>query len=294
VNSLHEKLIPRQNRRATAEPTWLKAALIAILFLFVAFFLILPMSTVFLEAFSKGTGVVLDTFRDDATLKAIELTLIVAAIAVPLNTLFGLAAAWSIAQFRFPGRNLLLILIDLPLWVSPVIGGLIYVLLFGRQGVLGPWLGDHDIKIIFALPGIVLGTTFVTFPYVARNLIPLMETQGKAEEEAALSLGAHGWQVFWRVTLPKVKWALIYGVILCNARAMGEFGAVSVVSGDIRGQTNTMPLHVEILYNEYHFAAAFAVAALLSLLAVFTLGIKTLVEWRAARLHLASQELPNP
>jgi len=297
VNSLHEQLgaqaRPRQNRRATAEPAWLKGTLIAILFLFVAFFLILPMTTVFLEAFSKGAGVVLDTFRDDATLKAIELTLIVAAIAVPLNTVFGLAAAWSIAQFRFPGRNLLLILIDLPLWVSPVIGGLIYVLLFGRQGWLGPWLGDHDIKIIFALPGIVLGTTFVTFPFVARNLIPLMETQGKAEEEAALSLGAHGWQVFWRVTLPKVKWALIYGVILCNARAMGEFGAVSVVSGHIRGQTNTMPLHVEILYNEYHFAAAFAVAALLSLLAVFTLGIKTFVEWRAARQQLASQETPS-
>jgi len=294
VNSLHEQLgaqaRPRQNRRATAEPAWLKGTLIAILF---AFFLILPMTTVFLEAFSKGAGVVLDTFRDDATLKAIELTLIVAAIAVPLNTVFGLAAAWSIAQFRFPGRNLLLILIDLPLWVSPVIGGLIYVLLFGRQGWLGPWLGDHDIKIIFALPGIVLGTTFVTFPFVARNLIPLMETQGKAEEEAALSLGAHGWQVFWRVTLPKVKWALIYGVILCNARAMGEFGAVSVVSGHIRGQTNTMPLHVEILYNEYHFAAAFAVAALLSLLAVFTLGIKTFVEWRAARQQLASQETPT-
>ena len=297
MNSLHEQLgaqaRPRQNRRATAEPAWLKGTLIAILFLFVAFFLILPMTTVFLEAFSKGAGVVLDTFRDDATLKAIELTLIVAAIAVPLNTVFGLAAAWSIAQFRFPGRNLLLILIDLPLWVSPVIGGLIYVLLFGRQGWLGPWLGDHDIKIIFALPGIVLGTTFVTFPFVARNLIPLMETQGKAEEEAALSLGAHGWQVFWRVTLPKVKWALIYGVILCNARAMGEFGAVSVVSGHIRGQTNTMPLHVEILYNEYHFAAAFAVAALLSLLAVFTLGIKTFVEWRAARQQLASQETPT-
>ncbi len=297
MNSLHEQLgaqaRPRQNRRATAEPGWLKGALIAILFLFVAFFLILPMTTVFLEAFSKGAGVVIDTFRDDATLKAIELTLIVAAIAVPLNTLFGLAAAWSIAQFRFPGRNLLLILIDLPLWVSPVIGGLIYVLLFGRQGWLGPWLGDHDIKIIFALPGIVLGTTFVTFPFVARNLIPLMETQGKAEEEAALSLGAHGWQVFWRVTLPKVKWALIYGVILCNARAMGEFGAVSVVSGHIRGQTNTMPLHVEILYNEYHFAAAFAVAALLSVLAVITLGIKTLVEWRAARQQLASQEIPT-
>jgi len=294
VNSLHEQIgtRPRQNRRATAEPAWLKGTLIAILFLFVAFFLILPMSTVFLEAFSKGTGVILDTFRDDATLKAIELTLIVAAIAVPLNTIFGLAAAWSIAQFRFPGRNLLLILIDLPLWVSPVIGGLIYVLLFGRQGWLGPWLSDHNIKIIFALPGIVLGTTFVTFPFVARNLIPLMETQGKAEEEAALSLGAHGWQVFWRVTLPKVKWALIYGVILCNARAMGEFGAVSVVSGHIRGQTNTMPLHVEILYNEYHFAAAFAVAALLSVLAVITLGIKTLVEWRAARQQLASQEIP--
>jgi sulfate transport system permease protein len=292
MNSLHQQIVPRENRRATAEPRWIQALVIGLFLLFLAFFLLLPISTVFIEACSKGGALVWNTLRDPATIAAIELTLLTAAIAVPLNTLFGIAAAWALAQFRFPGRNLLLILIDLPLWVSPVIGGLIYILLFGRQGLLGPWLGAHDIRIVFALPGIVLGTTFVTFPYVARNLIPLMETQGKAEEEAALSLGAHGWQVFWRITLPKVKWALIYGVILCNARAMGEFGAVSVLSGHIRGQTNTMPLHVEILYNEYHFAAAFAVAALLSLLAVVTLGIKTFIEWRARRELLVSQELP--
>jgi sulfate transport system permease protein len=291
VNSLHQHLV-RQDRRATGEPRWVKALLIAVLLAFVAFFLLLPLSAVFIEAFSKGVRTVVDAFLDEGTVKAIELTLLVAAIAVPLNTVFGLAASWALAQFRFPGRQLILILIDLPLWVSPVIGGMIYVLLFGRQGPLWTWLDAHNLRIVFALPGIVLGTTFVTFPFVARNVIPLMETQGKAEEEAALSLGARGWQVFLRVTLPKVKWALIYGVILCNARAMGEFGAVSVVSGHIRGQTNTMPLQVEILYNEYHFAAAFAVAALLSLLALVTLGIKTFIEWRAQRELVVSQSTP--
>ena len=293
MNSLQGVLVPRENRRATAEPAWVKGILLAILFLFLGLFLVLPMATVFLEACSRGWPVVAAALREDACRKAIELTLLTAAIAVPLNTLFGLAAAWSIAQFRFPGRNLLLILIDLPLWVSPVIGGLIYVLLFGRQGFAGPWLADHGIRIVFALPGIVLGTTFVTFPYVARNVIPLMETQGRAEEEAALSLGARGWQVFVRITLPKVKWALLYGVILCNARAMGEFGAVSVLSGHIRGRTNTLPLHVEILYNEYQFAAAFAVAMLLSLLALVTLLLKSVIEWRARQQFALSQQLPE-
>jgi len=293
MNNLQGVLVPRENRRATAEPAWVKGLLLAILFLFLGLFLVLPMATVFLEACSRGWPVVAAALREDACRKAIELTLLTAAIAVPLNTLFGLAAAWSIAQFRFPGRNLLLILIDLPLWVSPVIGGLIYVLLFGRQGFAGPWLADHGIRIVFALPGIVLGTTFVTFPYVARNVIPLMETQGRAEEEAALSLGARGWQVFLRVTLPKVKWALLYGVILCNARAMGEFGAVSVLSGHIRGRTNTLPLHVEILYNEYQFAAAFAVAMLLSLLALVTLVLKSAIEWRARQQFALSQQLPE-
>ena len=293
MNSLQGVLVPRENRRATAEPAWVKGLLLAILFLFLGLFLVLPMATVFLEACSRGWPVVAAALREDACRKAIELTLLTAAIAVPLNTLFGLAAAWSIAQFRFPGRNLLLILIDLPLWVSPVIGGLIYVLLFGRQGFAGPWLADHGIRIVFALPGIVLGTTFVTFPYVARNVIPLMETQGRAEEEAALSLGARGWQVFVRITLPKVKWALLYGVILCNARAMGEFGAVSVLSGHIRGRTNTLPLHVEILYNEYQFAAAFAVAMLLSLLALVTLVLKSAIEWRARQQFALSQQLPE-
>jgi sulfate transport system permease protein len=293
MNSLQGSLTPRQSRRATAEPAWVKGLLLAVLFLFLGLFLVLPMATVFLEACSRGWPVVAAALREDACRKAVELTLLTAAIAVPLNTLFGLAAAWAIAQFRFPGRNLLLILIDLPLWVSPVIGGLIYVLLFGRQGFAGPWLADHGIRIVFALPGIVLGTTFVTFPYVARNVIPLMETQGRAEEEAALSLGARGWQVFLRVTLPKVKWALLYGVILCNARAMGEFGAVSVLSGHIRGRTNTLPLHVEILYNEYQFAAAFAVAALLSLLALVTLALKSAIEWRARQQFALSQQLPE-
>lgn len=273
---------PNTGRRATAESPVAKFLLIGITLVFFSLFLLLPLFVVFQEAFSKGLGVFLKTFQDHYTQDAIRLTLLVAAIAVPLNTIFGLAAAWSLTRFRFAGRSFLITLIDLPLWVSPVIGGLIYVLVFGSRGWLGPWLSDHSIRIIFAVPGIVLATVFVTFPFVARGLIPLMQAQGISEEEAALTLGANGWQIFWRVTVPKIKWGLLYGVILCNARAMGEFGAVSVVSGHIRGRTNTMPLHIEILYNEYQFAAAFAVASLLALLALITLFLKTYSEWRAA------------
>ncbi|MDD5201391.1 MAG: sulfate ABC transporter permease subunit CysW [Terrimicrobiaceae bacterium] len=267
--------------RATAEPLVVRAVLIGIVFAFFALFLFLPLLVVFMEALSKGVPAFFAVFEDSATAHAVKLTFIAAGIAVPLNTLFGLAAAWSLTRFDFPGRPVLITLIDLPLWVSPVIGGLIYVLIFGAQGWFGPWFIDHDIRIIFALPGIVLATIFVTFPFVARGLIPLMQAQGTQEEEAALSLGANGWQIFWRVTLPKIKWGLLYGIILCNARAMGEFGAVSVVSGHIRGKTNTMPLHIEILYNEYQFAAAFAVASVLCILALLTLVIKTYAEWRA-------------
>ena len=244
----------------------------------------------------KGVGAYLAAFADPDALAAIRLTLLVAAIAVPLNLVFGVAAAWAIAKFEFPGKSLLITLIDLPFSVSPVISGLIYVLLFGAQGWLGPWLEAHDIKIIFAVPGIVLATIFVTFPFVARELIPLMQEQGTEEEKAALSLGACGWQTFWRVTLPNIKWGLLYGVLLCNARAMGEFGAVSVVSGHIRGLTNTMPLHVEILYNEYNFVGAFAVASLLALLALVTLVLKTLLEWRygAELAAAAATEIRRP
>lgn len=245
---------------------------------FLVLFLFIPLVAVFHGALEKGWGLFLQSFDDPAGWHAIQLTLIVAAIAVPLNMVFGLAAAWAITKFKFRGKSFLITLIDLPFAVSPVVAGLIYVLLCGRQGWFGPWLFEHDIRIIFALPGIVLATIFVTFPFVARELIPLMQAQGNDEEFAAVTLGAGGWQTFWRVTLPKVKWGLLYGVILCNARAMGEFGAVSVVSGHIRGQTNTIPLHIEILYNEYQSVAAFAFAALLALLALVTLGVKTLVE----------------
>jgi len=281
-------------RRANTESPIVRSTLIGIVVVFFGLFLVMPLVVVFQEAFKKGIGAYFNSFVDPATLHAIQLTLIVAAISVPLNTIFGLAAAWAITRFQFRGKSLLTSLIDLPLWVSPVIGGLIYVLLFGRQGWLGPWLLDHDIKIIFAVPGIVLATTFVTFPFVARGLIPLMQSQGQAEEEAAATLGANGWQIFLRITLPKIKWGLLYGVILCNARAMGEFGAVSVVSGHVRGKTNTMPLHIEILYNEYHFAPAFAVASLLSVLALLTLLLKTLAEWQAAKQLAASSEAINP
>ncbi len=245
---------------------------------FLVLFLFIPLVAVFHGALAKGWDLFFKAFRDPAGWHAIRLTLTVAAIAVPLNTVFGLASAWAITKFRFRGKSLLITLIDLPFAVSPVVAGLIYVLLCGRQGWFGPWLMENDIKVIFALPGIVLATIFVTFPFVARELIPLMQAQGNDEEYAAATLGASGWQTFWRVTLPKVKWALLYGVILCNARAMGEFGAVSVVSGHIRGQTNTIPLHIEILYNEYQFTAAFAFAALLALLALLTLALKSLVE----------------
>ncbi len=273
----------RAPRRATAESPVVKVVLITTLVIFFALFLVLPLFVVFQEAFSKGVETFIKTFEDRATAHAVKLTLIVAAIAVPLNTIFGLAAAWAMTRFQFRGRALLTSLIDLPLWVSPVIGGLIYVLVFGAGGWFGPWLRANDIQIIFALPGLVIATIFVTFPFVARGLIPLMQAQGHKEEEAAMTLGASGWQIFWRVTLPKIKWGLLYGVILCNARAMGEFGAVSVVSGHIRNKTNTMPLHIEILYNEYQIAAAFAVASVLSVLALVTLVVKAYAEWRAER-----------
>ncbi|HXN46754.1 MAG TPA: sulfate ABC transporter permease subunit CysW, partial [Bryobacteraceae bacterium] len=262
----------------TTEPAWLRYGLIFIALGFLSLFVVMPLIAVFAQALEKGLGVYWAAITDPDALSAIRLTLLATGIAVPLNLVFGLAAAWAIARFQFRGKNVLITLIDLPFAVSPVIAGLIYVLMFGAQGWFGPWLGRHDIKIIFAVPGIVLATVFVTFPFVARELIPLMQAQGTEEEEAALVLGAGGWQIFWRVTLPNVKWSLLYGVILCAARAMGEFGAVSVVSGHIRGETNTMPLHVEILYNEYNFAAAFAVASLLALLALVTLGAKRLLE----------------
>jgi sulfate transport system permease protein len=271
---------PRRIRAATAEAPWVKALLIALALSFMTLFLFIPLVTVFYEAFKKGAEVYLAAITEPDAVSAIKLTLIAAAISVPLNLVFGVAAAWAIAKFEFHGKNLLLTLIDLPFSVSPVIAGLIYVLVFGLQGWFGSWFIDNDLKIIFAVPGIVLATVFVTFPFVARELIPLMQAQGIEQEEAARVLGANGWQMFWRVTLPNVKWALLYGVILCNARAMGEFGAVSVVSGHIRGQTNTMPLHIEIVYNEYQFAAAFAVASLLALLALVTLVLKYLVEQR--------------
>ncbi len=273
-------LAPRTLKSATAEPRWVRWALIGSALAFMTLFLFVPLATVFYEALKKGWDVYLAAIVDADALSAIQLTLIATAISVPLNLLFGVAAAWSITKFDFRGKNLLLTLIDLPFSVSPVIAGLIFVLVFGLQGWFGEWLRDHDLKIIFALPGIVLATVFVTFPFIARELIPLMQAQGIEQEEAARVLGAGGWQIFWRVTLPNIKWALLYGVILCNARAMGEFGAVSVVSGHIRGQTNTMPLHIEIVYNEYQFAAAFAVASLLAGLALVTLVLKYVVEQR--------------
>ena len=268
---------------ATSEPPAVRWALTGGALLFIALFLILPLVTVFAEALRKGWGVYLASLHTPDALSAIRLTLTVAAIAVPLNLVFGVAAAWAITKFEFRGKGLLVTLIDLPFAVSPVIAGMMFVLLFGAQGWFGPWLSDHDVKIIFAVPGLVLATVFVTAPFVARELIPLMQAQGTEEEEAAAVLGASGWQTWVRVTLPNIKWGLLYGVILCNARAMGEFGAVSVVSGHIRGQTNTLPLHVEILYNEYQYAAAFAAASLLALLALVTLAAKSFVEWRQRR-----------
>jgi sulfate/thiosulfate transport system permease protein len=268
---------------ATRDSRFVRVTVLTVGLTFFVVFLLLPLIAVFAEALRKGFGVYAAALTEPDAVSAIRLTLLAAAIAVPLNLVFGVAAAWAIAKFEFPGKQLLITLIDLPFSVSPVVAGLVYVLIFGAQGWIGPWLSAHDIKIIFAVPGIVLATIFVTFPFIARELIPLMQSQGRDEEEAAITLGASGWQTFWRVTLPNIKWALLYGVILCNARAMGEFGAVSVVSGHIRGETNTMPLHVEILYNEYQFTAAFAVASLLALLALVTLAIKTYIEWRAGR-----------
>jgi sulfate transport system permease protein len=275
-----QPVAPRSALSATAEPVWLRRTLIGVALVFLTLFLFVPLVSVFFEAFKKGVDTYLAAITEPDARSAVWLTLLAAGISVPLNLVFGLAASWCIAKFDFRGKNLLLTLIDLPFSVSPVISGLIFVLIFGLQGWFGEWLRDHDLKVIFALPGIVLATVFITFPFVARELIPLMQAQGVEQEEAARVLGASGWQIFWRVTLPNVKWALLYGVILCNARAMGEFGAVSVVSGHIRGQTNTMPLHIEILYNEYQFAAAFAVASLLAGLALVTLVLKYLVEQR--------------
>ena len=269
-------------RPALAESRWARVMLITAALAFLGLFLLMPLLAVFATALSAGFGPYLEALAEPDALAAIRLTLLVAAIAVPLNVVFGLAASWCIARYEFRGKSLLTTLIDLPFSVSPVVAGLVYVLLFGLHGWIGPWLREHDIQIIFALPGIVLATLFVTFPFVARELIPLMQEQGAEEEEAAISLGASGWQTFLRITLPKIKWGLLYGVLLCNARAMGEFGAVSVVSGHIRGETNTMPLHVEILYNEYNMVAAFAVASLLALLALVTLVAKTVLEWRFA------------
>ncbi|ODU70706.1 MAG: sulfate ABC transporter permease subunit CysW [Novosphingobium sp. SCN 66-18] len=266
--------------RSTTEGRLTQIVLIVLALAFLGVFLLLPLIVVFSEALKQGLGPFLDAVHTPDALAAIKLTLLIAAISVPLNMVFGVAASWAITKFHFPGKSLLITLIDLPFSVSPVVSGLIFVLLFGAQGWFGPWLAAHDVKIIFAVPGIVLATVFITFPFVARELIPLMMEQGKDDEEAAVSLGANGWQVFRHVTLPNIRWGLLYGVLLCNARAMGEFGAVSVVSGHIRGLTNTMPLHVEILYNEYDFVGAFAVASLLALLALVTLVAKTILEWR--------------
>jgi sulfate transport system permease protein len=278
---------PRAVTRATGEGRLVRWSLIALALLFLAFTLVLPLVLVFAQALAKGFAAYWQAITEPDAVSAAKLTLLITSIAVPINLAFGVAAAWCISKFEFPGKNLLVTLIDLPFAVSPVISGMIFVLLFGAHGWFGSWLFDHDIKIIFAVPGMVLATTFITAPFIARELIPLMQEQGSEEEEAAIVLGASGWQTFWRVTLPNIKWGLLYGLILCNARAMGEFGAVSVVSGHIRGETNTLPLHVEILYNEYAFAASFAVASVLTLLALVTLVLKTLVEWQARRSTVA-------
>jgi sulfate/thiosulfate transport system permease protein len=281
-----------RKRATTTEAPWVRFTLIGVALLFLVLFLLLPLAAVFTEALRKGVQGYLEALKEPDAWAAIRLTLITAAIAVPLNLVFGVAAAWAIAKFEFRGKAFLTTLVDLPFSVSPVVAGLMYVLVFGAQGWFGPWLAAHDIKIIFAVPGIVLATVFVTFPFIARELIPLMQAQGTDEEQAAIVLGATGWQTFRHVTLPNIKWGLIYGVILCNARAMGEFGAVSVVSGHIRGQTNTIPLHVEILYNEYQSVAAFSVASLLALLALVTLVIKSIAEWRQQRERNAADALP--
>jgi len=276
--------------RAISEPIWVRWTLISIALLFLSLFLFVPLIAVFTEGLRKGFETYFVAITEPDAISSIKLTLIAAAIALPLNLVFGVSAAWAIAKFEFKGKSILITLIDLPFAVSPVIAGLIYVLIFGLQGWFGEWLLDHDMKVVFAIPGIVLATIFVTFPFIARELIPLMQAQGKEEEEAGLVLGASGWQIFWRITIPNIKWGLLYGVILTNARAMGEFGAVSVVSGHIRGLTNTMPLHVEILYNEYNYAAAFAVASLLAFLALITLALKTYVEWQTANNALKNEQ----
>lgn len=279
-----------KSRRAVTEPLWVRTLLISLALLFIGFVLVMPLVLIFTYAFQQGWNVYLASFTEPDAVSAIRLTLITAAIAVPLNVIFGLSAAWAITKFHFRGKNVLITLIDLPFAVSPVIAGLIFVVLFGARGILGPWLLANEIRIIFATPGIVLATIFVTFPFVARELIPLMQAQGSDEEQSAMTLGANGWQMFWRVTLPNIKWGLLYGVILCNARAMGEFGAVSVVSGHIRGLTNTMPLHIEVLYNDYQFTAAFAVASLLAFLAIITMILKAVIEWRS---HQAVRTIPE-
>ena len=286
-NALAEKL---QSRDATREPTWVRNILITIALIFFLSCLILPLILVFVEAFKQGVAVYFQALINPDTLSAVKLTLLTAAIAVPLNVVFGVAAAWSVAKFNFRGKSILTTIIDIPFSVSPVIAGMMLVLIFGTQGWMGSWLMDHDIKVLYAVPAIVLATIFITVPFVARELIPLMEAQGTEEEEAAIVLGASGWQTFCKVTLPNIKWGLIYGVILCNARAMGEFGAVSVVSGHIRGETNTLPLHVEILYNEYTFSAAFAVSSLLALLAIVTLILKTWVEIRQEKQNKRNED----
>jgi sulfate transport system permease protein len=282
----------RSARKGTTEAAWVRHTLIGIALTFMFLFLVLPLAAVFTEAMRKGLDAYLEALKDPDAWSAIRLTLLTAAVAVPLNLVFGVSAAWAIAKYEFWGKSFLTTLVDLPFSVSPVVAGLIYVLVFGAQGWFGPWLAEHDIKIVFAVPGIILATVFVTVPFIARELIPLMQSQGNDEEQAAIVLGATGWQTFWNVTLPNIKWGLIYGVILCNARAMGEFGAVSVVSGHIRGQTNTMPLHVEILYNEYQSVAAFAVASLLALLALVALVIKQVVEWQHEREIKTLSNLP--
>ena len=279
-------------RLANSEPRWLRWLLTGICLSFLFFFLALPLVAVFVEAFSGGWSAYLQALKDPEALSAIGLTVFIAVFVLPFNVIAGVAAAWAITRFEFRGKSLLITLIDLPFAVSPVVVGIVFLLIFGAQGLFGQWLSAHDIKIVFALPGMILVTLFITFPFVARELIPLMQAQGRDEEEAAISLGATGWQMFFRVTLPNIKWGLLYGVILANARAMGEFGAVSVVSGHIRGETNTIPLHVEILYNEYNFVGAFACAAILALLALVTLVLKTLVEWRASREHAAGRDVP--
>lgn len=286
----------RRVQAGTTEAPWVRFTLIALALGFMALFLVLPLAAVFTEALRKGLDAYFEGLREPDAWAAIKLTVITALISVPLNLVFGVAAAWCLAKYEFRGKAFLITLVDLPFSISPVVAGLMYVLVFGAQGWLGPWLAEHDIKIIFAVPGIVLATVFVTFPFIARELIPLMQAHGTDEEQAAIVLGANGWQTFWHVTLPNIQWGLIYGVILCNARAMGEFGAVSVVSGHIRGQTNTIPLHVEILYNEYQSVAAFAAASLLALLALVTLAIKSVSEWRQEQARKATSDLPpeNP